>query len=789
MALVIVESPAKCKKIEEFLGPGYTCIASFGHFRELPDLKHITSEFKPSFITSDSKQTQVKRLQREINKATEVIIATDDDREGEGIGWHICDHFNLPIPTTKRIVFNEITKSAILEAMKHPTTLNMNLVMAQQARQMLDLFVGFKVSPILWQNISRKKGLSAGRCQSPALRLIYENQKLIDESPGTTSYNTVAYFTKHTIPFALAHNFSEREDVETFLEETVNHEHFLKYDGERSITKRQPNPFTTSKLQQQANNEMRISPKETMSLCQKLYEAGLITYMRTDSTKYSKEFIETAKTYISKTWKSEYINAEIDSLTDGAKRAAAKSKKAKENDAKTKNAQEAHEAIRPTKIERLEANADMSPKEKRLYKLIWCNTVESCMEPAKYKSYTAKIMGARNKEFRTTQETNIFPGWKIVKGQLGNSEFYNYLREIDPKRELNYKKVSANYTLKDLKTHYTEAKLVELLEKNGIGRPSTFSSLVEKIQDRGYVKRESVKGKRIKCYNFELVDAEIEERCEEKEFGNETGKLVIQPTGLLVIEFLIKHFKDIVDYKYTEEMEQTLDLIAKGEKNSNELCRKCVGDLEDVIKLIKSTENAVVSNPGIKIDEHHKYIIGKYGPVIKQKIGENVKFIPVKTDIDMAKLERGEYEISDLIDHAANGGGRLLGKHHGKDIHLKRGKYGLFVTWNGKNRSMSAINKSDDEITLEDVVEVLVKGASNLDKNGVVSNYGEKKQGIVRILTDDMSIRMGKYGHYIFYKSEKMSKPRFMNFKDYKGDYMKDEIEKVTDWIDSKYFS
>ena len=787
-SLVIVESPAKCKKIEEYLGTGYKCIASFGHFRALPDLKHINDNFEPTFVNSEGKLQQIQKLQREIGKATEVIIATDDDREGEGIGWHICDLFNLPISTTKRIIFNEITKTAICNAVENPTTLNMNLVMAQQARQMLDIFVGFKISPILWQNISRKKGLSAGRCQSPALRLIYENQKLIDDSPGNGAYNTTAYFTKNATPFSLNHHYTTKEEMESFLEESVNHEHHLTCEKEKNSTKKQPQPFTTSKLQQQANGEMRISPKETMQICQKLYEAGLITYMRTDSTKYSKEFIDTCKPFITNKWGEQYINGEIDKLVDGVRKSPPKKSKTKTDKSKTEKpkAQEAHEAIRPTKVITTEANQDMTPKEKRMYKMIWTNTIESCMSPAQYKTYVASISAAFNHSWRYTLEKNVFPGWKIVKGDLGNNEYFDYFKSL--KRDIEYKKITANYVLKDLKTHYTEAKLVELLEKNGIGRPSTFSSIVEKIQDRGYVKRDNVKGRPIKCTNFELIDDEIEERSEEKEFGNENNKLVIQPTGVMVMEFLIKHFGDIVEYKYTEVMESNLDLVAKGEMKRDEICRSCVNELDDIIKLLETTENAVVRKPGIKIDEHHMYVVAKYGPVIKQTIGDVVKFIPVRSDIDVAKLEAGEYELADLVDTIANLDGKNLGKYKGKDVFLKKGKFGLFVKWNGKNCSMSSIRKPQEDILLEDVIEVIENGTSNVGKGGVVIGHENKKSGIVRVLTDDMSVRQGKYGHYIFYKSEKMVKPRFLNFKGYKGNYMNDDVEDVVDWIEQTHF-
>ena len=294
--LVIVESPAKCQKIESYLGSGFKCIASYGHIQELPGIKNIEidNNFHPNFQPLQSKSQQISKIRTMINKASEVLIATDDDREGEGIGWHLCQVFSLPL-TTKRIIFHEITKNAIQRAVANPGRLNLDLVQAQQARQILDVLVGYKISPILWQHISRnsKTGLSAGRCQTPALRIVYDNQKDIDASPGKKVYNTTGYFTQLNLPFALNHNFeiisfnSATNTMEDFLEKSVNFDHIYSCSKPKSTTKNPPIPFTTSSLQQKASSELNISPKETMSICQTLYEAGLITYMRTDSTTVS----------------------------------------------------------------------------------------------------------------------------------------------------------------------------------------------------------------------------------------------------------------------------------------------------------------------------------------------------------------------------------------------------------------------------------------------------------------------------------------------------------------------
>ena len=419
--LVIVESPAKCKKIEEYLGNGYKCIASYGHIQNLATefgLKCIDVEnnFKPTFSVLKEKERHISKMRSEIAKADEVILATDDDREGEGIAWHICQLFDLPINTTKRMIFHEITKTALQNAVANCGTLNIDLVNAQQARQVLDLLVGYIISPILWQKISRnsKTGLSAGRCQSPALRLVYDNQKDIESTPGKKAYNTTAYFTNKNILFTLNFNHNDETTMENFLEESVNHDHVITCQKPKVTTKNPPSPFTTSALQQSASSNYNISPKDTMKICQKLYEAGLITYMRTDSKCYSKEFIEKAKDYITNAYGDEYINKDVDKLSERNESKPKKKPKKKDKEKDKVEAQEAHEAIRPTKINVLDTPDSFEQREKKIYKLIWKTTIESCMEAAKYNSITAIITAPESHSYRNTEELVIFPGWKIV---------------------------------------------------------------------------------------------------------------------------------------------------------------------------------------------------------------------------------------------------------------------------------------------------------------------------------------------------------------------------------------
>ena len=408
--LLIVESPAKCKKIESYLGSSYKCIASYGHIQELPGIKNIDIDdnFKPNFQPMESKSNQINKMRTMIKSAKEVLLASDDDREGEAIGWHICQVFKLPL-TTKRIIFHEITKDAITRAVQNPTCLNINTIYAQQARQILDVIVGYKISPILWKHISRntKSGLSAGRCQTPALRIVYDNQKEIDDSPGKKVYNTTGYFSQMNLGFTLNHNFeiigfnTTTNTMEQFLEQSVEHNHIYTCSKPRQTTKNPPIPFTTSSLQQKASSELNISPKETMSICQKLYEDGFITYMRTDSTTYSLEFIEKASDFIKDTYGDEYLHEQVTKLSERATADKPKKKTKKKDTSKNDTieplAQEAHEAIRPTDVTCDKISETYSSREQRMYHLIWSVTVESCMSPALYQAISTVISAPMEK--------------------------------------------------------------------------------------------------------------------------------------------------------------------------------------------------------------------------------------------------------------------------------------------------------------------------------------------------------------------------------------------------------
>ncbi len=792
--LVIVESPAKCKKIEEYLGPGYKCAASYGHLRELPSLKNIDIEnnFTPTYTIIDNaiKKKQIEFLRKEIKNAHEVILASDDDREGEKISYCIAQIFNLDIKKTKRITFNEITEQALQHAIKNPRTIDMDLVHAQQARQILDILVGFKISPMLWKFINKSKdnSLSAGRCQTPALRLIYDNEQDIKKSEERKVYNVTGFFTNSNIAFDLSpqNKYETEDDITDFLDGSADFSHIYTCSKPIKAVKKQPEPFTTSSLQQTASNELHYAPKETMRICQALYEGGYITYMRTDSKTYSKDFISSTKDYIVRNYEAKYINESIDSLTSGSvkeekevkKVKKVKKDKEKENDSLRQNA---HEAIRPTNISLFELPETLDSKEKRMYKLIWEHTLESCMAPAIFFSITASISAFQDTKFTYTSELIDFPGWKIVSKKYANeikpeNKEYQYLQQIKQNTEIPYKKMTAKVTIKGSKQHYTEARLVQLLEEKGIGRPSTFSSLVDKIQERGYVKKDDVKGKELVCKDYELSNGEIFEIENKREFGNEKGKLVIQPLGTIVMEFIDKHFSDLFNYSYTKEMEDELDKIAKGDTIWYNLCSTCNKQIDTLVDGLKDE-----SKIEVKLDDHNTYLVGKYGPVIKcvEEVNgiEQINFKPIKKDIDIHKIENGDYNesIEEIIDKNVVKKRYILGKYEGNDVVLQKGKFGLYITWDKNSKTLKEFgNRPMENITFEEVKKYLEEGSN-----------------LIREVSANISIRKGPKGDYIFYKTAKLKKPQFFDIKpfnnDVKTDYKICDMAILKSWLKEKY--
>ena len=774
---VIVESPAKCKKIESYLGPGYKCIASFGHIRELNtklglgciDMEH---DFTPLFIHSKSKFKQIKTLQDEIKKSDEVLLATDDDREGEAIAWHICIVCKLDPRTTKRILFHEITKPALQRAVNNPGRLNMNMVEAQKARQILDLMVGFSISPILWKLIKSygSGALSAGRCQTPALRLVYENQKECDEHPGTMVYNMNGVFLDKKLSFDLTTPIESSESAEEFLVDSVNHDHILTIGKTRITNKNPPIPFSTSSLQQTASSTLHFSPKQTMKSAQILYENGLITYMRTDTHVFSKEFVESAKERITSLYGEEYINGKIDKITLNGKKETSKKKK------KDDNAQEAHESVRPTDIKKksIEIKGKITNREVKLYYMIYNHSLECCMAAAKAKAVTMTITSPIEKNlYRRTEEYITFPGWKIVRGYDESSDAFDYAAKTCKKLNgttVDYSKIQSKMGLKDTKTHYNEAKMVSLLETKGIGRPSTFATLISKILERKYVAIEDIEGRTIKGVEYTLIDDTIEETEVSKKVGGERKKMVLQPLGKVVCEFLYEKFTPLFHYDYTKEMESYLDKISEGEKSRISLCDSTMKLITEQVSSIDIKEEKTKASfevvPGVT------YQISRYGPCFAEKIeGEKKpKYHSIRKDVTKEEIMEHKEDWRSFIEEKTNGSS--LGSYKGKEVLLKKGQYGMYINYDGKNISCKGLQRN--EITLETMI-------ARIEEQGTTS-------GIVRTIDETMNVRPSKKGdgYYIFFKTKTMKKPKFISLKGFKHDVKTCDIREIREFVEFK---
>ena len=786
--LVIVESPAKCKKIEDFLGNNYKCLASFGHIQQLSSLKNIDfhNNYNLTFEIIKEKSPKIKLLKDAVKKSKEVIIATDDDREGEAIGWHLCNVLNFDILTTKRIIFHEITKKAILKSMSNPTIINMNIVQAQNARQILDLYIGFKLSPILWEQISRKykDGLSAGRCQTPALKIIYENQLDIKNAKKEIVYNTVGYFTSKNIPFELNFQFSGQTIMEEFLEESVNFDHSITCSKPSKVIKKPPEPFITSTLQQAASNNFHWGPKETMKCAQTLYENGYITYMRTDCKKYSEEFLDKTNKYIVQTYEEKYVHEDLYSLsnskntTNDTNNTTKKNKTNKTNDDKV-DAQEAHEAIRPTNIEINTISKDnITSKEKNLYKLIRNHTLKSCMANAILSKINATISAPMNKKYSYNSHITLFKGWKIVDDADENDPYYSYLPNIND-TIVNYNKLKCKTSIKNQKQHLTEAKLISVLEEKGIGRPSTYSSIVEKNKERKYFEKNDITGTKLDCIDLELEDDTISEFKEERTFGNENKKLIIKPLGNMVIDVLIKYFEPIFDYEYTKLMENNLDLISKGELPYHNMLDDCISFIND---LLNKYSKINPSKNEYALDKKHVFMIGKYGPVIKHTDEHNnITWKNVRKDVSIEDIKTNKYSIDEILEQ---NGPTKLGTYKEIDVLLKHGKYGHYVEYNNKNINIKNLSIEPSKINLSHVIDLLDSSSNNQ------STYlPNNNSSILRKINDEISIRNGKFGNYIYYKTTAMTKPQFVKLSKFNEDYLTCDIKSIKDFVKKSQYN
>lgn len=799
--LLIVESPSKCAKIESYLGEAYKCISSKGHIREIDGIKSINvkDRFQIEYSLISEKKDHIEAMRKTVSmyRPDCVFIATDDDREGEAIAWHICQVCGLDVLSTKRIVFHEITQPAIKAAVANPGRINLSLVAAQQARQVLDMVVGYKISPLLWRYLggNRKNALSAGRCQTPALRLVADHDKQYKEAlaRGVGQIHKVSgTFTNRMLPFQLTRTFSVSDEtplLSDFFEKTKTHEHRLAVGKRRESVRSPPKPFNTSRLLQIASNQFRFSPKTTMNLCQTLYQSGLITYMRTDCQKYSDVFLEKSTAFITQEYGAEYLG--------------------RREDVVLLDASMPHEAIRATNLS-LKQFTNPDSMLTRLYGLIWRNTVESCMAAAKYNVVDITVSAPLDTIYKHTVEIPIFLGWRrldikdATDVQATDSSLLIYLEQIEKKgAPISWTLVESKIAMEEkAPSHYTEASLIQKLEDLGIGRPSTFSFIVETIQDRGYVRKTDVAGRKIECVEWKLRHPNSMETVKtDRVFGEEKDKLVIQPTGLLVAEFLSAHFEECFSYGYTKSLEDELDRIASKSANEaqeswHEICRQCFDDIAE-----KSKPLAQQTKQTFALADTSEYVLvfNTYGASLKRALENGTtEYCKVRTDVelDLDKAKRGEYNMWELVWREENS---ILGTYKDAAVYLKKGKYGFYVEWNEKTYSVKGasrptlkdaikeIEKKEPKMCVEDAAAMFLPVA-DLDLGGggggcVVAT----EKSVVRSLRSDLSIRKGRFGNYIYHKTAAMSKPGFYKLKP-----IHDKWERMADleliaWIENTY--
>lgn len=770
--LVIVESPSKCKKIQDYLnriGNGsYKVIASKGHIRTISGLKsiHPKLQYKIDFAEIETKRGHIDQMKTQIMyyPKNRIILATDNDREGEAIAFHICDVFGIPIETTKRILFNEITYEALRDAIMRPTVLNMDLVKSQHARQVLDVFIGFKISPLLWKHVfsSRAKSLSAGRCQTPALRLVYDNYMESAQCKTKTKYVTTGVF--EGLIFSLNCDYDNETDLISFLQASKSIVEYPMRIIERPIGKRcPPLPLNTSRMLQLSH----MSPKICMDTAQKLYQEGLITYHRTESKKYCKEFLGKVRGFILGLYKDEsYVHEDLGKLSN-------------EGDAMP------HEAIRVTDLSKRSLDSS-DTRMSSLYKIIWNNTVESCMSMATLDVYHIELNSALGTKFTHVLEIPKFLGWMRLRNESLGEKDRAILLGFKNKTTIKCDKIESNIQVTGFHSHYTESSLIQKLEDLGIGRPSTFAMFVETIQERGYVKKGDIDGISISCSNYLLEKNCIKKKIVEKVFGKEQGKLKIEPLGILCIDFLLKYFDDIFDYSYTKNIEDVLD------KKSDPWYSICDSVLDTITKKIKNIK--LVKKKTFPIDESHEIIFQSFGPCVLRhgKDGED-EFLPIKPQ-HLGKIEAllldsvdGKMNLDISIEDLVVFQSSNLGKDQesGSSVFIKTGPYGYYLEFGGKQKSLKDYPiESIGELDLESALGIL-HGNNEEGEDGGVG--GESNKMILRHLTPEMSIRRGKFGSYIYYKKPDSKVPKFISLKGFdQGDYLTCETEIVIKWAEDE---
>lgn len=724
--LIIVESPAKAKTIEGYLGKGFVVKSSFGHVRDLPKKGiHIDIEnnFEPKYEVTPDKKKVVKELKDLSKKAEMVWLATDEDREGEAISWHLMEALDLKPNKTKRITFNEITKTAVTRAIENPRELDVNLVNAQQARRVLDRIVGFELSPVLWKKV--KPSLSAGRVQSVTVRLIVEREREIQGFNSSSSYKVYAYFTINGNGFRaeLPHNFETEHEAQGFLEKCKSAK-FTVEDLEKKPGKRKPAvPFTTSTLQQEASRKLGFSVSRTMSVAQKLYESGKITYMRTDSVNLSDYALANAKEAVIKIYGGEYCNP-------------------RKYQNKNANAQEAHEAIRPTDFSVQSAGTDNA--EKRLYDLIWKRTIASQMSDAELErtKITIDISGTKEK-FIATGEIIKFDGFLKVYLEGTDEEDQDDESGLLPKmsvgEELNCESISATEKYSRPPARYTEAALVKQLEELGIGRPSTYAPTISTVQKRGYVEKREIEGSERQFISLELKKGNIKKEVKKEIFGADKGKLLPTDMGIVVTDFLVEHFNRILDYNFTATVEKEFDDIANGLMVWTKMLDKFYKPFHQNIENTLENSDRATGERELGIDPASgKPIIariGRFGPMIQigsQDDDEKPKFASLKSSqsINSITLE----EALDLFKLPKD-----LGVYGGQPISANVGRFGPYVRF---GNSFVSIPKGLDplDITIEEAIK-LIEEKKQEEANKFIAEF-DHENGVIQVLN-------GKYGPYI----------------------------------------
>ncbi len=749
--LVIVESPAKAKTIEKFLGSGYTVKSSFGHIRDLEkkdlgvDIEH---NFQPKYEISSDKKNILKELKALAKEAKTVWLASDEDREGEAIAWHLFEVLKLKPENTKRIVFHEITKDAILHAIQNPRNIDKNLVDAQQARRVLDRLVGFEMSPVLWKKV--KPSLSAGRVQSVAVKLIVEREREINAFKEQQYYRVTGTFettNKAQLKAEVQERFTDKAATLAYLQACKDARFQVTSVETKPAVRKPAPPFTTSTLQQEASRKLGFSVSQTMSVAQKLYEHGLITYMRTDSVNLSALAIRSAKAVICETLGEKYS-------------------KSRNFATKTKGAQEAHEAIRPTYMNKPEIEGDRN--EKQLYDLIYKRTLASQMADAELEKTNVTIsLSNHSTPFTATGEVIIFDGFLKVYMESHedetDDEHSDLLPALNKNDMLNRLQITALEQYTQHPPRYTEASLVKKMEALGIGRPSTYAPTITTIQNRGYIIRESRDGLARNIEQIELKGNDIEVKTTRKIFGAEKKKLFPSDMGMVVTDFLSEHFKNIMDYNFTASAEESLDHIAEGAVE----WQKMIGEFyspfhETVESTLKNSER----NSGQRIlgtdpatGETVSVRIGRFGPMAQIGEGETVRY---------AGLLKGQLMETITLEEALGlfKFPRKIGQYEDKEVSVGIGRFGPYIK---HNNIFVSLKKGEDDpgtITLETAIARIEEKREN-DRNKLIKAFDNGVQ-----------ILNGRFGPYISYNKVNYKIPKTLKAEELTLEKCMELIEK-----------